>query len=108
MKFAIRIWETQPHDDLANKYVQMSALKLLSHLYVADKSNLYSFHVSSNTLSELFVSVKKTAFIFSASQMLYLHYQVKNWKINTYSYKVWLLASGTDIQWLTVKRYTTM
>jgi len=40
---------------------------------VAEKSNLYLFHVTSNTLTELFVSVKKTAFIFSANQMLYLH-----------------------------------
>jgi hypothetical protein len=64
----------------------MSALKLLSHLYVADKSNLYSFHVTSNTLSELFVSVEKIAFIFSASQMLYLHYQIKNWKTNVHTY----------------------
>jgi hypothetical protein len=43
----------KPHEDLANKYVSMSALKLLSHLYVSDKSNLYSFHVTSNNLSEL-------------------------------------------------------
>jgi len=64
----------------------MSALKLLSHLYVADKSNLYSFHVTSNTLSELSISVKKTVFIFSASQMLYLHYQVKNWKVNVHTH----------------------
>lgn len=64
----------------------MSALKLLSHLHVADKSNLYSFHVTSNTLSELFVSVKKTAFTFSDGQMLYLHYQVKNWMINEHTH----------------------
>ena len=53
---------------------------------MADKSNLYSFHVTSNTLSELSISVKKTVFIFSASQMLYLHYQVKNWKVNVHTH----------------------
>ena len=55
---------------------------------MADKSNLYSFHVSSNTLSELFVLVKKTASIFSAPVKCYtyIHYQVKNWKINVHTH----------------------